>query len=68
MIIFASQGFLIRTASQKKREAVRIKNPWLAKMPNDKTSALQFLKPQYLFMQHQNVEILVEHSLSPMKG
>ena len=29
--IFASQGFLIRTASQK-REAVRIKNPWLAKM------------------------------------
>ena len=29
MGIFASQGFLIRTAS---REAVRIKNPWLAKM------------------------------------
>ena len=28
-LIFASQGFLIRTASRK---AVRIKNPWLAKM------------------------------------
>ena len=29
--IFASQGFLIRTASFW--EGVRIKNPWLAKMP-----------------------------------